>query len=79
MICGETKEKLSRTVLLRKASEDVLKHALNDIENLEVVLVDGHLKVQPRELAEVAVRPRVFSPKRGQRSRPGSAAVRRAK
>lgn len=43
-----------------QAVKHVHEERLDDVEHLKVVLVDRHLKVEPRELAHVAVRVRVL-------------------
>mmetsp|Transcript_57387 Transcript_57387/g.121771 ORF Transcript_57387/g.121771 Transcript_57387/m.121771 type:complete len:367 (-) Transcript_57387:698-1798(-) len=43
--------------------EDVLEHLVDHIQRFHIVLVDGHLQVQPRELAEVPARVRVLGAK----------------
>ena len=50
------------TVFGVKAVEDVDKELVNDVHDLAVVLIDGHLKVQPSELTEMPVSEGVFSP-----------------
>ena len=42
----------------------MLKDLLDDIHDLKVVLVDLHLKIQSHELAEMAMRVRVFGPEK---------------
>ena len=50
------------TIVRVQALENVDEEALDDVQQLKVVLVDGHLEIQARELAQVAVSVRVFSP-----------------
>ena len=52
----------SLTVFGVEAGEDVDKELVNDVHDLTVVLVDGHLKVQSSELAEMPVSEGVLSP-----------------
>lgn len=40
------------------------KEAFDDVQHLEVVLVDSHLKIQARELTQVPMRVRVLCPAR---------------
>mmetsp|Transcript_23133 Transcript_23133/g.59104 ORF Transcript_23133/g.59104 Transcript_23133/m.59104 type:complete len:476 (-) Transcript_23133:597-2024(-) len=48
-----------------QAVKDGLEQALDDVQHLVVVLVDGHLKVQAHELAQVAVRPGLLRAEHG--------------
>ena len=50
------------TIVCIQALKDVDKEAFDDVQELEVVLVDGHLEIQARELAQVAVGVGVFGP-----------------
>jgi len=45
-----------------QAVENGVEEVFDDVKDFEVMLVDGHLKVQADELAQVAMRPRVFGP-----------------
>ncbi len=42
--------------------KDVDKELVNDVHDLIIVLVDGHLKIQPSELTQVAVSEGVLCP-----------------
>lgn len=46
--------------LLLQSREDVLEQAVQDIEDLVVVLVDSHLEIETHELGHVSVRIRVL-------------------
>mmetsp|Transcript_28828 Transcript_28828/g.73073 ORF Transcript_28828/g.73073 Transcript_28828/m.73073 type:complete len:283 (-) Transcript_28828:866-1714(-) len=48
-----------------QAAADVVQRLVHHLEHLVVVPVDGHLKVEPRELAQVPGRVRVLRPKDG--------------
>jgi hypothetical protein len=52
-----------------QAVEDGVEEVFDDVKDFEVMLVDGHLKIQADELAQVAMRPRVFGPAANSRSR----------
>ena len=45
-----------------QALKDVDEKVLDDVQQLKVVLVDGHLEIQACELAQMAVGVGVFSP-----------------
>ena len=47
-------------MLVAQLLEDVHKQAVQDVEHLVVVLVEGHLQIQADKLGEVAVRLGVF-------------------
>lgn len=53
---------MSLTVFGVESIEDVDKELVNDVHDLAVVLIDGHLKVQPSELAQMPVSEGVLSP-----------------
>lgn len=48
------------TVFAIQPVKDVHKQLVNDIHDLAVVLIDGHLKIQPHELTEMPVGERIF-------------------
>ena len=50
------------TIGVGEALEYVAKESVDDVQHLEIVLPDLHLKIQPRELAQMPVRVRLFSP-----------------
>ena len=54
--------KYSHTIFSIEAVEDVDKKLVNNVHDFIVVLIDGHLKVKPGELAQVAVGVRVLCP-----------------
>ena len=51
-----------RTAALVEAIEHVNEEVVHDVQDLVVVLVDGHLKVQAGELAQVPVREGLLRP-----------------
>jgi len=52
-------------VTLAQATEDVKEEAVEKLEYLVVMLLDGHLEVEPDELCQVSVRIRVLRAKDG--------------
>ena len=45
-----------------EAFKDVNKQLVDDIHDLIIVFIDGHLKIKPSELAQVAVGERILRP-----------------
>jgi hypothetical protein len=65
--------RVPRTKLGAQAGEDVHEQAVEDVQDLAVVLVDGHLQVQAHKLAQVPVRERLLRPARA--AAPGAGSV----
>ena len=60
--CRKCSDSGRRTTSLLEAVEHVDKEVVHHIQDLIVVLVDGHLKVQPCELAQMPVREGLLCP-----------------
>ena len=60
--CRKCRDAGRRTASFLEAVEHVDKEVVHDVQHLVVVLVDGHLEVQPCELAQMAVREGLLRP-----------------